>query len=128
MNNSWITRPLRPEDGPLIYATWMRGLFYGNRLYNLIEKDLFFGTYPKVINALLMRSNVVVACLESDPDVILGYAVIEGSRLHWVYVKKHRRRMGIAASLIPASITEVSHLTDQGMASNKFNWKYNPFL
>lgn len=124
-----IVRPSRLEDGPLIYATWLRGLYYGNRLFNCIEKDVFFKTYPQVINKLLMTSDVSIACLTSDPDVIVGYAITQGDRLHWVYTKRSWRKMGIAKLLLSSKDIRVfTHLTDQGMMANKLNWKFNPFL
>jgi hypothetical protein len=42
---------------------------------------------------------VRVACLPDAPDVILGYLVREGHIVHWAYVKKPFRRLGILRAL-----------------------------
>lgn len=124
MNNTWIIRLGRPEDRPLIYATWLRGLYYGNKYYKTIDQSAYFATYPKVLEHLLNNSSVQVACLSSDPDVVLGYVVYKGDTVHWIYVKRAWRGLGIAKSLFPPIVNIVSHLTDA--INNK--WRYIPFL
>lgn len=76
---------------------------------------------------------VAVACLPEDPDVILGFSIVsvDGTILHWVYVKKKWRRYGIATKLVPPQVTTVTHLNKLGddlMKKLNLNWVFNPFL
>lgn len=111
-----------------MYATWLRGLYYGESAYSDTPKDSFFANYAKVIEALLSRSHCQVACLSQDPTVVLGYVVFAGSTIHWIFVKKAFRKMGIGRALLPErSITTVTHLTKLGKALKPSNWTYDPF-
>lgn len=123
-------RDSNPDDINFIYATWLKALFYGNPAYNAIDKDIYFENYRKVVCGLLGSSSVKVACLKDDPDVIIGYSVYSGKTLHFVFVKAIWRKIGVAKSLVPADIEQVSHLTTVGRSIlNKYpKVKYNPFL
>lgn len=97
-----------------------------------IEQDTFFRNYQKIIEHVLNKPGVSisVACLREDPDVILGYAVMEGpATLHWVYVKKDWRGIGLARDLVPSTIKTVTHLTRDGLKiKRKHKLFFDPFL
>lgn len=109
-------RDLLPEDKNFIFATWLKGLRFGNDWYGLIDSKIYFRVYHEVIEGLMSRPNITVkvACLKEDPKVLLGYAVYSGPRLDWVHIKRSWRGIGLARDLIPTSITTVSHLTAAG--------------
>lgn len=117
-------------DKEFIYATWLRPFYYDNDYIGEIQREIFFSKYPKAINMILGSRNVsvTIACLMDEPDVVLGYSVIEGNKLHWVYVKKAWRQLGIAKKLIPEGITSCSHLTCLGKLLKPLNWKFDPFF
>lgn len=116
------------NDRAFIFSTFLKGVRFGMDLYSEIDEKVFFEQYPKVVETLLSRSEISVMCLAEDPDVILGYAVRQGSVLHWTFVKKAWRKQGIAAKLCEG-VTEVTHLTRPGTdIKNKKKLKYNPFL
>lgn len=131
-------RPYNPIiDDPFIYATWLKGLRYGNALYELIDQDAYFMNYHRVVEAILKRPQVEisVACLKNDPEVILGYAVAEEQTLHWIFVKTAWRKIGIANDLLcrlyEQGFERVTHVTDIGKSIlfEKFpTVKFNPFL
>ncbi len=124
-------RSSKPEDINFILATWLRGLRYGNELFEQIDKDIYFAEYHKVIEALLRVSQVRVACLKDDPDTILGYAVLQGDKVHWIHIKSAWRRIGIAKSLLYTKFGVVTHLTTLGAKLLKEKCtgvKFNPFL
>lgn len=126
----YLIRNAKETDKPFIYATWLRGLYHGNEWTSWVDKDIFFSKYHTVLERLLASSVISVSCLEDDPDTIMGYAVFDSSqkRLHWVFVKKAWRKLGIAKSLIPKDIVEVSHLTALGKKLLPEGIKFNPFL
>jgi len=129
---SVIVRPPCAEDTSFIFATWLRGLRYGNELFELINPDVYFEFYHKVIQSILTNKNttVAIACLKEDKDVILGYAVYSGTTLHWCHVKTAWRNIGIAKQLVPSNINTVSHLTKVGIGilKNHPAVQFNPFL
>lgn len=124
-------RMANEKDRPFIMATWLKGLKFGNSWYRLIDDKIYFKVYHDVIERIITKPGVVVrvACLKEDPDVILGYSVWEADKLHWVQIKKAWRKVGIAKSLVPPTITTVTHLTDVGKSI--FLVKrliFNPFI
>lgn len=116
------------EDESLIYSTWLLGLRHGNDWFLSIDKDLFFQRYKKIIEAILAVANVRIACLNDDPDVIIGYSVSRGKYLDWVFVKRSWRRLGVSKILIPPDITTVTHLTRMFKSIKKPEWTFDPFF
>lgn len=120
-------------DHNLILATFLRGLYYGDSWFSLIPKDIFMDNYKHVIQAILNKPETVVkvACLNEDPNVILGYSIMSGDyqTVHWCYVKSAWRKQGIGRALVPKHPTYVSHLTDLGKKLiGKINSPlFNPF-
>lgn len=127
-------RDFQPSDYNFIISTWIKGLRYGNEWFNLIEQKSYFDNYHKVIENYLKSPDVKinVACLKSDPEVILGYAVLRnnGATLDWVFTKSAWRSIGVAKSLVPNSIKFVTHVTKAGISilKKKENIKFNPFV
>jgi hypothetical protein len=121
-----------PDDINFIYASWLRGLYYGNTFYGEIPQDIFMANYQKVLQSLLMRATVRVACLKEDPEVILGYSVTRttdaGETLDWIFVKSAWRRIGVAKSLLPNKISAVTHMSKVGKSLKPKDAVYNPFL
>lgn len=101
----------------MLRAKWKRTLRHGNEYFQLWQADSFFSTYEKLINVYLSRPETTVrlALLDEDRDIALGFSVIEGSVLHYVYVQHEQRNKGIAKSLIPNKIRCITHLTTIGM-------------
>lgn len=128
-------REALPGDVNFIFATWLRGLYFGNDWFREIPQDHFFSVYHKVLEGILTRpgTSVQVACLKEDPDVVLAYCVLEskkdGRKLHWVHTKQAWRRLGLARDIIPNDVNEVSHLTAVGRSiKQRKEWVFNPFL
>lgn len=125
-------REMKPEDLNFIYSTWLKGLRYGNEWFEFITKEAYYTFYHRIIELILQKPTILikVACLKDDPDVILGYAVSEGSVLHWVFVKSAWRKIGLAKDLIP-EFKSVSHITSiaKSILITKFpNVEFNPFI
>lgn len=72
--------------------------------------------YHALLERLLRTEGltVTVACLKDDTDVVLGYAVSTGGCLHYIFVKKAWRKIGLGKSLLPKDLKSVSHLTEVG--------------
>lgn len=123
----------KEEDKNFILATFLRGLYYGDSWFSEIPKNIFMDNYKKIAEAIVNSPNVTlkIACLNEDPDVILGYSVLSSDfqTIHWVYVKSAWRKKGIGRSLVPRMPTNVTHLTLLGKTLiKKFdNTVFNPF-
>lgn len=124
----------RESDRNFILATLLRGLYYGDSWYSLVPKSTFMEHYHPIATWLisLPSTKIRVACLKDDPEVILGYAVMsqDETRLDWVFCKSAWRAIGIAKSLVPDTIKQVTHLTKVGLSilKSKPGVEFNPFL
>jgi hypothetical protein len=127
------TRDFLPDDINLIYATWLRGLYYGESIFSLMQKSTFMECYHRYLTSLLNSPNVKikVACLREEPSVVLAYLVMnkEETAVHWMFTKKDWRKIGLMKDLLPKTVSNITHLTKVGQTlMQKYNWKYNPFI
>lgn len=106
-------RPMEEGDRRFIISSWLRGFHKAGDWPRRLgtgrcsatgvactdeDKDLVCGCcrhthrrywdeHGRVIEQLLARSKVVVACNPEKPEQILGYVVAEQGVLHWLFVK-----------------------------------------
>ena len=107
-----------PKDYlPMIFSRWLRSLRYGSPIYKKIPPRVYYKDYHKYIENLLDKpdSQVHLAVLSDDHDVVLGFAVTREDVLDYIHVHTDYRRNGIAKSLIPKGITTFTHLTATGL-------------
>jgi hypothetical protein len=131
-----MIRDYQSTDKNFIFTTFLRGLYEDNDFFRKMKKNIFKANYQKIIEHLLHKkeSIIKIACLLEDPDVILGYAILEadvgyGTFLHWVYVKHLWRKIGIARDLLKGfSIKHVTHFTNKTECFKPARFKFNPFL
>lgn len=121
-------RNFKQEDLPLIYSTWLLGLYHGCDWFGRIKKESFFRNYKVVLERLVPTCEIKVACLTDDEDVILGYVCYRGESLDWIFVKKAWRKMGIGKMLLPEGITNCTHLTKVGRSLKPREWTFDPFI
>ena len=100
-------RPMEPGDRHFIMSSWLRGHNkagdwphrLGTPRCNLDRGELgcgccrfthrrYWKEHGQVVERLLHRSTVVVACNPADPHQVLGYVVFEPGMLHWIFVKE----------------------------------------
>lgn len=116
----------------MIFAKFLRTLKYGNHYFRLIDKDAYFPRYHAYIESLLNRESSIVklAVLTSDPDVVLGWALIEPGILHYVWVDSAQRNQGIARTLCSEPFGVITHITNIGASifSKLKDVKFNPFM
>jgi hypothetical protein len=131
-------RPASSRDEAFILATWLRSFRHGSMFARRLTNDVFFTNHHPIATSILARSETLVAHLDDDPNVILGYLVTEGQVLHFAYVKKEFRRMRVLTQLLdeshfPADLdgVEVSHPTFdwlEFMAPKFPGSRSNPYL
>lgn len=123
-------RPNNPDDLSFIYATWLRGTYYGNDWFQQMERKTYFKEYTEVVRNILHkdRTQILIAAMADTPDIILAYSVYEPGILHYVFTKSAWRSQGIARKLIPVNTTHYTHLTHMGKRFKPKDWIFNPFL
>lgn len=144
-------RAATQADRPLIFATWLRAYRHGSHFPRRIPDAVFFEEHHSVIEELLERSDVRVAFPSGEPEVILGWSVVEVLEpkadgeaapvaVHFVYVKPAFRRAGVARSLLAhvdrleqaGSPVLYSHETFplklDRIAAHVDRWTFNPYV
>ncbi len=119
---------------PMLFSRWLRSLRFGNPLFKKVRSKDYFRNYHTYIEKLLSKpdSQVRLAVLSDDHDVVLGFSVSREDVLDYVHVHTDYRKIGIGAKLIPEGITTFTHLTETATNIWQYNEKYkelkfNPF-
>lgn len=98
-----------------------------------LHGDEYRGRVREQIIGLLERpaARLFVACDSEDEDVILGFALVERSCVHWVYVRADWRHQGIARALLGAHTQPLDTFSVwvAGIDAAKVpeSWAYDPF-
>jgi len=106
----WI-RSERSGDRNLILSSWLRSALQfpiwhegriGSPSINLPPGGgtPLYSQHQSILKKILDRSLVLVASDPEEDDHVFGYCVFERDCLHWVYVKKDLRRMGLGSYLL----------------------------
>jgi GNAT superfamily N-acetyltransferase len=131
------------SDEPSIYSDWLRSA-RKSRTYAGVKSQVFYFWQHLVIEQLLIDPSVtwLVASSLSDPTKIYGWLcgqradTLAGDQavIHYLYVKRLYRRVGIASRLIEsfagsAPALVVTSMTDSGRALlGDRTFVFNPFL
>lgn len=102
----------------MVFSKWMRSLRYGNDYFKMVDSDKYYFAYQRYIEMLLSRPECVIrfAVVTDEPDTVLGWSLIQGDKLHYVWVQQEQRNKGIATMLVPVSINCISHITKAGLS------------
>lgn len=98
-------RPAVPGDVAFLSSTWKQNFWRESPWANRIRWPIFDAGHAPIVQRLLERSKVLVACDPTLEDEIAGYAIFshEPNVLHWAYVKPAFRRAGVFAQLLAAT-------------------------
>lgn len=113
--------------------TFLDGMKYGNDTFKKIDRKVFFDKYNALLAVLFHKPIIVkIAVMANDPDHYLGFSMIDGNTLHFVYVRPEVRGGGIARELVPNDqIKQFSHITKLGnriWKERRKEWIFNPFI
>lgn len=114
----------------VIIAPFLNSLRYGNDLFKLIDKDIYYSVYGKYVELLMNRPNAQIKIALLEDEIVLGWSLSELKTLHYIWIKKDLRRQGIAKTLLPKEFDTISHITNKGLSiwATKFpEIKFNPF-
>lgn len=106
-----VLRDFMPTvDEGFIYATWRNALWYDDAEREESYSDKFFRDATLSIRRILdnPKTRVRIACLSDGHDFIVGYSVVIGNCLHFVYVKADYRGKRIGSMLVPRAVETAS--------------------
>ena len=132
MTSPFAMREMR-EEGDLGYIidTWRQGYAPKSALARF-DRDVYFRLMARHIKALSREPGAVVriACDPADEDTIIGFAMLTGDELHYVYVREKLRKHGVARSLLDGlAVKTYAFKTDTGVGRLKpqeRGWSYAP--
>jgi GNAT superfamily N-acetyltransferase len=98
------------RDVDFVFSSWLRS-FLKHRQKVLFPVTLtdaeYYRGHHRLIEAVLGRANVLVACDPGDENHLYGYVCFERPEparlvLHWLYVKEARRGWKVGTRLVEA--------------------------
>lgn len=135
-----IVRDATLEDRNFIFKSVLHHYRNGSPHTQHISDQVFFDNHSYLVSKVMkIPGNVIkMAALSDDPDVVFGFAWgnVQPETLHYVYVKRAFRRMGIAACLVRAIFDEdvdeifyTHHTRDMGFIAHRTDrFVFNPYL
>lgn len=135
-----LVRQATQGDVNFIFNSWLKSAHGNLPKLTEIPHNIFYSEHHKLLEKILRRCTVLIACDKNDQTVIYGYIVAEiiygFPVIHYVYVKQPFRRLGIAKMLLNCletnndSVIFTSHISKSFNAhlSNKRHFIYNPYL
>ena len=131
---SYPSKDLPETYVPLVFSRWLRSFKGGHPHLKKVDPDAYYKNYHGFIQILLSKpdSQVRLAVLSDDHDVVLGFSVCREDVLDYVHVQVDHRKQGIGKSLIPKNITTFTHSTNlsNGIWLNNDHYKhlkFNPY-
>ena len=131
-------RPMIEDDLPFLFNSWLKSYRFSH-FGEKITTTIYFEDHHKIIDNILKKNQVIIACNPEDPSQLYGY-IVAGREdsilvLHFVYVKHTFRNMGIGKTLLDA----VGHSSDTASVythhtrmadklASKHNFVYHPYL
>jgi len=95
------------DDEPFLFATYLKNNWYDKTNSTTLKKATWMSLQHKRLEKVLQNQKVKIACLKSDPDVIIGYA-FEDAGKPFVYIKLAWRGL---ADLKPKLIESIGETT-----------------
>lgn len=97
-------RPAVADDYGYILETWSRNL-HKTYPWNLIPNSTFYPHQKKLINSIVAQVVPLVACIEDEPNQLVGYLVAQpygdsNLIIHYGCVKGIFRRLGVMKTLL----------------------------
>lgn len=106
MTDKYNTRGLKPSDIPYITSTWMNSFRTNSKFAAGILHRIYSSEHNSIINKVLNKSKVIIACDKDDEDHIFGYMVYENTEaidldiFHYIYIKAPFQKKSVALNMI----------------------------
>lgn len=122
------------DDRNFILSSWLRSFRNNGDWPRHIDSATYYANHQSIIQRLLVLCDVRVACAADDENLILGWCCVDGSIVHYVFVKEQYRKLGIAKALLSGleDKAEYTHWTriikDLDHAGKLLGLRYNPYI
>lgn len=131
-------RPAQETDIPFILNSWLKSFRMGTFNVN-VANTIYFTEQHKLVEKILKRSTVLIACESNDVANIYGYIVFEKIEgiltIHYMYIKHTFRGLGLSKVLLENAGHDkeagglYTHNTRVGeKVAIKANLVYHPYL
>jgi GNAT superfamily N-acetyltransferase len=133
-NPVFLIRPGYPLDHSLIVDSWIESDKNSERARS--AGRCYMREQKRVIRDILAKTTIVtlVAVVPDEQDAIFGWTVVDLSSnvIHYVYVKKSARKMGIAKALLHDFIHKdceypYKPVFEELTPKIPDNWSFNPY-
>jgi GNAT superfamily N-acetyltransferase len=97
-----LIREFKDEDTNFILSSWIKSA-YSNVTGYREKYSVFHKGMESIIRKKYENGSIIpyIACLDSDPDFILGFAVFGNDyTLHYVFTKEAFKRLGVSKALL----------------------------
>lgn len=129
-----LVRRADADDAAFVFSYWLRDYYEHSAFAKGIDKTLFMHLHHLLLERIIARSVIHIVCDVEDPSVCYGFICAEGPVLHYIFVKRRFRRLGLARRLLREAGLEAgpqafTHLTDTFVGLRK-RWpaaQYNPY-
>ena len=116
----------------MILSKWLRTNYFGNPFMREISQDFYWDCHSVLIKRVVNNpdSQVRLAALSDDHDVILGFSVSRPNILDYLWVHAMHRMIGIGSSLVP-KFDMYTHTTNKWRLIQRhkyFDTKFNPYI
>ena len=130
----YLVRDAVSGDLAFVIASWVKTLRGQSHLsLHISDDDLWSGIHDRVHFLFKDASRKFkVACDNEQPDLILGWAIVDGETVLGAYTKKPFRRMGIMRTLLERSgidftkpIRTAMYTKDAASVAKKYRLQFN---
>jgi hypothetical protein len=124
---SVLVRDARDADFAFIVDAWCRSFEHSPAVKGA-DREAYRTEMVRMVRSVMGRATTRVACDHEDDDVLLGFATFSGPVLHYVYVRKDFRQMGIVRAMLEG--VDIVHYTFRTLGGERRlrsrGWKFTP--
>ena len=126
-------RPMKPDESEFVSHSWCKSVRGSYRVMRAIPRKVFYACHQAGVDATMKVSNCIVASPIDQPTLVVAWLVYEdrGSPdyviLHYCYVKKQLRGMGLHKILID-QVQNGRELVATHYTNRIKNLCYNPYF
>lgn len=131
-------RPYDVSDEGFIFNSWLKS-YRSSDFAKLQCNEVYYSNYKKIVESILGKSKIIVACNPDDAMQVYGYIIYEdlpknNLLIHYVYVKYTYRKFGISNCMLtqikksnnPILISHYNKMVPV-VAKEKFVVLYDPY-
>lgn len=117
-------RPAKPDDMAFVLDAWRRS-YEDAPAVRGADREHYRIEMTRAIRRICDHAEVRVACDPSDEDTLVGFVAFTGGELHYAYVKKDFRGMGVAKQLL-SEVPVVAYTFRSNNARPPQGWRFTP--